>query len=143
MFPQRFTVICHDRDQSVVIFFLDVKCGEEFAQYRIGVSDFSVVRLRSVSFFERGGRIIGIVRIVEMHPNEERALGMFAHPIQRTTHHIFCPALYRLVTIGATGAHAESRAVHIETSIKTGRSAIQRIEYQGPYKRRRLVALLT
>src|SRR5258708_39676777 len=67
---ESFSVISHDNDHCSLVPALFLEVGKEVTQRRIRVGNFSVVEPVLVDFGIRRRRLIRIMRIVEVHPNE-------------------------------------------------------------------------
>ena len=63
-----FAVVGHDGDQSRVEETACLENLQQLPDHKIGVRDFSVIRLRLGPRLIRLRRIIGIMRIVQMYP---------------------------------------------------------------------------
>src|SRR6202166_644670 len=70
MLAESFSVISHDNNHCSLIPSLFLEVSEEVTQCRIRVGNFSVVGPVLVNFGVRRRRLVRIVRIVEVHPNE-------------------------------------------------------------------------
>ena len=70
---EALAVVAHDDDHRAVEEVLRVELRDEAADLRVDERDLAVVRMPGVARLERLGRIVRGVRVVEMHPGEERA----------------------------------------------------------------------
>src|SRR5439155_23192908 len=77
---QRFAVISHNGDHSFVVQAMFLQFAKEPPNFRVGIGDFAVVRLRTVFLFETCWRVIWIMSIVKMDPQEERPALHVAEP---------------------------------------------------------------
>ena len=140
--PQRLAVIRHHRNQGFVVETVLAQRVQQFADAGVRISDFSVVGLRGVAFLEWRRRIVGVMRIVQMHPQEERPIGHLAEPSQGVIYHHRGAPLDRLVAVGAVAAQPKTRVINVEAAIKSRRSAVQRIENQRCHEGPSLVSVV-
>src|SRR5262252_6733136 len=113
----------------------------QLADRRVGIRNFAVVRLRGVFLFEWRGWIVGIVRVIEMKPQEKRPVRQLTQPRERAIDDIAGPSLNRLVAVRAMTTQVETGVVDFESAIEAGRGAIEGIENQRTDKGARVVAL--
>ncbi len=84
----------------------------------VGKGDFSVVRAALVLAVEGRRRLVGRVRIVEVHPEKERLAGIARQPLHRLVHH-HIPRTLHQVEIGVF------QAVEIEVVVVKIKSLVQ------------------
>src|SRR5271155_3109704 len=70
MLTQAFTVIAGDDDDGIIVNSSFFQKRNPVRDCGIGVGNFSVVQMIFVLFGERRGGLVGIMRIVQMHPNK-------------------------------------------------------------------------
>ena len=80
---QRLAVVSHHRDQRFVVKTVLADLIQQFADSGVGVGNFTVVRLRGEARLERRRRIVGIMRVVKMHPQKKGPVRQLAEPGQR------------------------------------------------------------
>src|SRR5262249_35560786 len=140
MFAQTFSVISYDHDHCSFIPSLLLEVSKEVAQRRIRVGNFSVVRPVFVKVRIRGRRLVWIMGIIEVHPNEACTVWVCVEPR-------FCVLLYfhpsALETSPPGLSRRELREVIVEFKppIETGREILA-VEDHGAYECRSLVTLL-
>src|SRR5258706_13574775 len=78
-----FPVIASEHDNGVSIQAIRLEKSNKPAYLRVRKSNFAVVRTLFVLFAVGSRRPIGIVRVVEMHPEKEFALPILTQPVQR------------------------------------------------------------
>src|SRR5437016_1922598 len=140
MFAQSFSVISHHNNHCSLIPSLFLEVSKEVTQRRIRVSNFSVVEPVLVNFGIRRRRLVRIVRIVEVHPNEVSTGCVRVEPR-------FCVLLYFHTTALDASPPGLSRRelweviVELETAIEAG-CEILAVEDHRAYKCRSAVAPL-
>jgi hypothetical protein len=87
MFAQSFSVISHHNNHCSLIPSQFLEVSKEVIQRGICVGNFSVIEPVLVNFGIRRRRLVRIVRIVEVHPNEVCAVWVRVEPR-------FCALLY-------------------------------------------------
>src|SRR5882724_7994933 len=142
MLAKSLAMIGRHCDQRAVIETCGFQGGEELAQHRIGISDLRIVRVGYLRFV-RLRRVVGIVRVIHMHPQKERAaLGpALLKPVLRSIDYVARTALDRLIAVFARLLSVEPRIIHVESAFKTGRHVSRWIEHYGAYEGRSPVAL--
>ena len=68
---KRFAMVGHHGDQRVVEEAASAKLGQQLSYDGIGIGDLAVVGGRFVVGLVRFGRIVGVVRIVQVDPDEK------------------------------------------------------------------------
>src|SRR5208282_2510068 len=114
---------------------------DQAADNRIGVRNLAIVWERGVVGLERLRRIIGVVGIVEMQPDEEWPLLMMAQPPESAVGNILSPPLHALVAVFSWLAHVEVGVIDVKPTLKAGGRRC-RIENVGPNKRCRVIAVV-
>ena len=142
MRAQRFAMVGHHRDHGFVIEAVLAQRVQQFADAGVGVGDFSVVGLRREALLVGRRRVIGIVRVVQMDPEEKWSIGNLAEPSQGVLDHNLGAPLHRLVAISAAAAQVKAGVVQVKAAIESRRSAVQRIENQRSHKRSGMVSAL-
>ncbi len=89
---------------------------------------------------ERLWRIVRIVGIVEMQPDEKRPLLMTAQPAQRAVGNILGAPLHALVAILSRLALMKMGVIQVKAAVEAG-SSRTRIENIGPNERCRVIAV--
>ena len=116
---------------------------DEPAHLRVHVRDLAVVgRLREPGA-ERLRRVVGIVRVVEVDPQEERSRRPFRQPGQRAGHDLAAASLHRRVAVFLTALDLEARVVRVEPAVEAGGEAAARVQDQRAYEGGGAVALRT
>src|SRR6266403_6290175 len=141
VFAQGLAMISHDGYQRAVIKPAQPQPTEEFAHRGIGVCNFAVVRRGSVLGLVRLRRIIGVVRVVEMHPDEERPLVVCGQPLQRVSDDFAAAAFNRLVTVFSLAPSVEAGIVEVKSALKTGSRPCSWAEDQRADKRRGVISV--
>lgn len=142
MRAERFTMVGHHRNHGFVIKAVLAQRVQQFADAGVGVGDFSVVELGSEALLVGRRRVVGIVRVVKMDPEEEWSIGNLAEPSQGVLDHDFGAPLHRFVAVSAVAAQVKARVIDVEAPVKSGSRAIQRIENQRSHKRAGVVSTL-
>ena len=88
MLAQAFAMISDHDDKRVVIPARLFQIPNKSSQDGIGVSNLAVIQAIFVGLRIGRRRLVGIMGIVEMDPNEMRSGGMRGHPCFRVLHHI-------------------------------------------------------
>src|SRR4030081_1137022 len=101
VFAKGFTVVRGYRDDGVLIQPVLPQHFHEAANNRIGICDLAVVRGGGIVSFERFWRVIRVVSIVEMQPDEKRPLLVTAQPTQGSIGNILRAPLHALVAVFA------------------------------------------
>ena len=70
MLAQAFAMISDHDDQCILVAAALFQISDEVGQRRIGIGDLAVVQMIFVSLRIRRRRLVGIVRIVEVNPDE-------------------------------------------------------------------------
>ena len=131
MSAEGLAVIGGDGHDGVVIKAAGFQLAHEFADYLVFIGDGSVVRLGGVFAFVGLGRIVRVVGVVEMDPEEERAAGMLAEPGEGTGDDLAAAPLDGGVTIFARALIMKRGIVGIEAAIKAGSIGRARLEDDG------------
>src|SRR5262249_39584948 len=103
--------------------------GEKFPDGGIHVSDFPVIRLRCKPRFERLGRIVRSMWIVEMHPQEKRTARNLVEPRPGTFHNLVSTSFDAVVPILVCTTFVETSVVIIKSAIKPNSRYVFRIEH--------------
>ena len=83
MLTQAFAMISAQDDQGLVVKALRLEELQNSAYLGIGKSDLAVVWLRAELRVVRCGRLVGGVRIVQVHPEEKPLVGILTEPVER------------------------------------------------------------
>src|SRR5882724_8341718 len=119
MLAQSFSVVSHHNNQCSLIPALFLQVSKEATQRRICVSNFSVVEPVLVSYGVRRRRVVWIVRIIQVQPNEMRPRWMRIEPRFRVLHHFHSPALKS--SPASLGFSLRRKiVVEVEPAIETG-----------------------
>src|ERR1700676_4741470 len=113
----------------------------EAADNRIGICDLAVVRGGGIVSFERLRRIIRVMSIVEVQPDEKWPLLVTAQPPQRAVSNIFRAPLHALVAVFARLTLVKIGVIYVEAALEA-RSGRRRIKYIGSKKCRCVIAML-
>src|SRR5437016_3901476 len=139
MFAQSFSVISHHNNHCSLIPPLFLEVSKEVTQRRIRVSNFSVVEPVLVNIGIRRRRLVRIVWIVEVHPNEVCTGWVRVEPC-------FCALLYFHTSAlnasppGLSCCGLWEVIVELETTIEAGREILA-VEDHSAYECRSAVAL--
>src|SRR3954447_17762655 len=132
MLSQSLAVVSGDDDNGVVIPSVLLEIGNEVPEHGVRVGDLAVVQAVFVLVVERSRRLVGIMRIVEMHPDEVRPGGMSVQPLLSMLGDLGSPALYASPSFLSLRVLGKV-VVEVESAIKAGRQAIA-IEDNGADK---------
>ena len=132
---ERFAVIRGDCDEGC-------RAGsrDQVTRCAIDSGNLAVVRRGRESFLQIGRRIVRIVGIVEMHPQEPRSASSRRQPLSCPRGHLLAAPLDSLIPIVSGPTQPKAGVVHIEASIEAGRGAVARIENQRSDERCRPIA---
>ncbi len=122
---EALAVIGDDRDERAVEAAAALERRDQAADARVDVGDLAVVRRRLEAGGERRRRIVGRVRVVQMHPAEERLRAAAVEPLHRgVDHRIAAPLHLQLEPV------AEAGEVGVE-GVEPLREAVRRGEDEG------------
>src|SRR5208282_342822 len=93
---------------------------DKAADNRICIGNLAVIRERSIAGLEWLRRVIRVVGIIEMQPDEERPLLVPLQPMKRPIGDLLGPPLHALVAIFSRLAGVKIGVIEIESSVKTG-----------------------
>src|ERR1700674_364287 len=113
----------------------------EAADNRIGIRDLAVVKGGGVVSLERLRRIIRVMGIVEMQPDEKRPLLVTAQPAQGAVGNVLRAPLDALVPVFSRLALVKIRVIQVKAALEA-RSGRRRIENIGGKKCRCVIAVL-
>src|SRR6185369_2970869 len=130
MLAKRLTVIRHHGDKRFVIQALGAQRSKKTTQLRVHVGDLAVIRIGLIAAFERLRRIVRIMGVVKVYPQEKWPCLSLAEPGERMVYHFAGATFHRFVAIGAAWTKPEARVINLETPIKPRRRATQRIKYK-------------
>ena len=136
-------MIGHDRDERLVEQSTDFQLPHQLSDDGVFVCNAAVIGFLRVTGLVRFGRIVRIVRVVEVDPEKKWVLGMRAKPSHGMGQHLIAAAHDGLVA--ALLAHVlgmEVGIVGIESPLEAGRAALW-IERQRTKKCGGLVAVRT
>ncbi len=138
MFSERFSVIGRDCDDRVLVKAVPLQDGEEVSEHCVGICNFPVIRSGGIPLLEGRRRIIRIMGIVEMHPDEKRTGLVVTQPCERMIGDYFGPPLHAAVAILTRSSRVEVRVIDVEAALKARRGTgwIQNV---SPHKRSRVV----
>ena len=111
---QAFAVISDHDDERALVSSRVLQIRDEVGERRIGVGDFAIVKMIFVSPRVRRGWLVGIMGIVQMHPNEMRSGRMRFHPGLRVLDDVHSapldssPARLRLRVLGKVVVEIEA-----------------------------------
>src|ERR1700730_4521421 len=94
MLAQPFAMISDHNDESIFVARAFLQIADKVSQRRIGIGYFAVIQTILVSLRVRRGRFVGIMRIIEMDPNEMGAGRMLGHPGFRMLHNVHAAPFY-------------------------------------------------
>src|SRR6267154_1925658 len=103
VFPEPFAMIANHDDQRTVVSVLPLQVLEKMSQRAVGVGDLAIVRTMLINLREGWRRIVRIMRIVEVHPNEPWFRRMTVHPCFGAMDYIFAAALHATPMLAFTG----------------------------------------
>src|SRR5688572_33482825 len=95
------------------------KTGDELSNRGIRVGDLSIVGLALVFCPVGRGSFVGIVRVIQVYPYEERPLAvpLAGDPVDSPLHHQARPTLHGLIPVVALPAATETGVVHIKAAV--------------------------
>src|SRR5213080_1936113 len=140
MLSESLAVIGHDGNNRVLVQAPGLEPGDEFSNRGIGIGDFSIVRIGSKAGLVWLRRLIRSVRVVAMHPHEDRSERMFAEPCERTIHHFTGTPFNAVIAIFAKTSAMKAGVIGIESSIKTNSCDVLGIQHHRSDKRSRVIA---
>src|SRR5215475_3155092 len=83
MFTKALAMISGDDNDGIFVPAALFHKRQEMSQRGVCIGNLAVVQMIIIGLIERSRRLVGVVRIVKMHPNEVRALRMRSHPCLR------------------------------------------------------------
>ena len=116
---QALAVIAAENDHGVLIQAFGFEEMNQASHLRIGESDFSVVGTVLVFGRIRGRGMIGIVRIVQVHPEKEFLLIVLAEPVQGHVGHQVAGTLHFFQIRFLQAIEVEVVVVEIESAIQS------------------------
>src|SRR5262249_42332346 len=119
MLSECLSVIGHDGDDRVLVQTAASQKRQELAHRRVRVSNLTVVRLGSITTLIGFRRIVRVVRVVNMNPDEELAGWTPPEPCQRVVHDFSSAALYAAVAVFSGLTLMEPSVVNIEPARKS------------------------
>src|ERR1700685_2749644 len=129
VFAKRFSMVSRDGNHGVLIERMVLQNLQKTPYDRIHIGDFPVIRFRGISALERFWRIVGLVRIVKVKPDEKGFLRMMAEPSHCLVCDVFGSTLNTLITILAFFGVVKIRVVKVKPSVKPRGSTGFRIEH--------------
>src|SRR5262249_23868131 len=105
------------------------------------VCNLAVIRCGSILAFVWRRRIVRIVRIVKMDPEEEWTFRMLVQPCNRTSNHLPSAAFPRLISVERRMPLLKTSIIGIESAFETMGKALLRIEDHRPDERRCLISV--
>src|SRR6476660_6469891 len=134
MLTQRLAVVgCYD-DERIVVQPLAPQIIQELAYDIVHVGDCSVIRLFGILAAERFRRIVGVVCIPEVKPQEKRAPLLLAHPFERMSEGYFAAPLHRSFATFAGFLAMKARVVDIKAALEPRGKSVFGIENDAAYK---------
>src|SRR5438445_4509332 len=119
MLSESLAVIGHDGNNRVLVQAPRLEPGDEFSNRGIGVGDFPVIRIGSKAGLVWLRRFIRTVRIVAMHPHQERPGGVLAQPAKGMVDHLVSAPLNAVVAIFTKTASMVAGIVSVKSAIET------------------------
>src|SRR5258706_3225552 len=113
MLSQPVAMIADDDDDPVPVQRAMIEEAKELSERRIGVGDLSVIGTVAEAASERRGRIVGIVRVVQVDPGEARSVDL-CEPLFRALHDAHPAAFYSTVA-GARSGSLGKIEIEVET----------------------------
>src|SRR6266568_9504855 len=141
MLTESFAVVGDNSEHRRIVQTVGLKRREELTQRRVDVSDLAIIGRSRIFRFERLGRFIRIVRVIEMHPQENRHMRLLLQPSQRVTHYGRCPPLLACVAAFTLPAGMETGVIDIKSTSETGSRRALRIEHLRSHKRRSRISV--
>src|SRR5579864_3723808 len=120
MLTQSFSMIGHYGDQRTIVKAAQPQPVEKLADRRIDVGNLAIVGSRGVASLERLRRIIGIVSVVEMDPDEEWAVMVCCQPVERVPDDFAATTLNRLIAVFSRTSTMEAGIIKVESAFKAG-----------------------
>ena len=137
---ERLAVVARDHDEGAVVQLPFAETREEAPDRRVDARDLAVVRILREALLVRGRRVVRVVRVVEVHPDEHRPGGAAVEPGERTGDDLAAAPLLRRVRVGAVLARPEARVVDVEAAVEAGSDRPLRVEDHRAHERGRAVA---
>src|SRR5947209_102198 len=78
--PQSFAVVAYHYDDGVLQAALLINECDQLTKSGVGIGDLPVIEIVSICCSERLGWLVRIVRVIQVHPNESRSIGMRFQP---------------------------------------------------------------
>src|SRR5262245_44274217 len=119
MLAQSFAVVAHDDDDGIAVPAVLVEEGEELAEGGGGVGDLAVVGTAAVAGVIGWGRLVRIVGIVEVHPDEVRPGAVAVQPALGAAHHVAAAALQTLPVWGG-GRRSRKVVIEVKAPVEAG-----------------------
>src|SRR6266566_2278391 len=128
MRAERFAVICHHRDQRLIVKPMLLECIKQLAYARVRVCNLTVIGLGCVVLFIGRRRIVRVMRIIEMHPQEKWPARHLAEPAESMIHDVPSPPLDGFIAIHPMPPQMKSGVIHVKSAIEPGSRSVQWIE---------------
>src|SRR5260370_27539581 len=141
MIAEGLSMVGGDGTDGVLIHPVLPQLLHKAADNRVRVGDLAIVRLRGIVSLERLRRVIRVVSIVEMQPDEKRPLLMTAQPAQRAVGNILRAPLPALLTVLSSLALLKLSLIHVEATLEA-QSTRCRVENIGAQERRRVISVM-
>src|SRR5229473_6392542 len=86
MLAESFAVVAGDNDQRPVIYSFGFQIGDDASYLRIHEGNSTIVRMAAIFLQIRRRRVVRMVRVVKMDPQEEGLLPLAIEPAERAIH---------------------------------------------------------
>src|ERR1700678_1784692 len=142
-------MVGHDRDDRPVVKRASSQLDQQFAHCRIYVCDLAVIGRSGILGLVGFGRIVGMMRIVKMHPHEERPcrrlpflalIFILVQPCQSVRDHVMRPALSGLVPITSRTPIRKAGVISVESAAEALSKRLCRVERKRTTECRRTIS---
>src|SRR4051794_25870318 len=96
VFSESLPVISAEHNQGTVVCAPLLQIPEQASQLSIGECNFAIVRIGAVFLIERRWRVVGMMWVINMNPQEKWTLSRFGQPFEGMIDHIVRRSLHKI-----------------------------------------------